>query len=203
MHSASARTCEGENSGLGGASADRVYAFSPPQLAATPSRSRQLDAVVYVASDCRNVSGSCLAAADEAFIGNAEEITLVSEEPPTYIIIDGYSGFSNITKLQSGDRQVRQTRCTPDCAGKSCGDDGCGGQCGACIVPGDICDPTDPATVQGPVILLEPFARSPTFKASGSTVNATNLYAYSYEECPGTDSGAGDGSNDRIPPRGR
>ena len=29
--------------------------------------------------------------------------------------------------------------CTPDCAGKSCGTDGCGGTCGACPPPTDMC----------------------------------------------------------------
>ena len=31
------------------------------------------------------------------------------------------------------------TACVPNCAGKSCGDDGCGGSCGACM-PGQSCE---------------------------------------------------------------
>ena len=198
-----ANECAGETSGLGGASADRVYAFSPPVAGNyTVSVTSNFDAVVYVASDCGNVSGSCLAAADEAFIGNAEEITLYfPKSPPTYIIIDGYSNFSNITGNYNLEiDKYSNPGCTPDCAGKSCGDDGCGGQCGACIVPGDICDPTGACNSPGAGdSCSEPFVvESLPFKASGSTVNATNLYAYSYEECPGTDTGAGDGSNDHV-----
>ena len=30
-------------------------------------------------------------------------------------------------------RKKRKKRCTPACAGKTCGDDGCGGSCGACF----------------------------------------------------------------------
>lgn len=32
----------------------------------------------------------------------------------------------------TGDCPVCQANCTPDCAGKECGDDGCGGLCGTC-----------------------------------------------------------------------
>ena len=31
--------------------------------------------------------------------------------------------------------------CTPDCTGKACGDDGCGGSCGACSGETPVCDP--------------------------------------------------------------
>jgi hypothetical protein len=34
-----------------------------------------------------------------------------------------------------------QCGCTADCTGKQCGDDGCGGDCGACTT-GDLCSPT-------------------------------------------------------------
>ena len=29
--------------------------------------------------------------------------------------------------------------CMPDCSGKTCGDDGCGGSCGDCTTPGQVC----------------------------------------------------------------
>jgi len=32
--------------------------------------------------------------------------------------------------------------CTPDCAGKECGADGCGGSCGTCVAP-EACDASD------------------------------------------------------------
>jgi len=195
--------CSGENSGLGGSSADRVYAFSPPVAGNyTISLTSGFDAVLYVASDCNNIAGTCLAATDEAFVGNAEEITLyVPKSPPTYIFVDGYSNFSNIT----GSYELKVDKysnpgCTPDCAGKSCGEDGCGGQCGACTNPGEVCDPTGSCNSPGAGdSCAEPFVvESIPFTANGSTIDATNLYAYSYEECPGTDSGAGDGSSDHV-----
>jgi hypothetical protein len=31
--------------------------------------------------------------------------------------------------------------CTPNCAGKACGPNGCGGQCGACTIAGQSCNP--------------------------------------------------------------
>jgi hypothetical protein len=38
-----------------------------------------------------------------------------------------------------GDCGPREASCTPDCAGRACGDDGCGGTCGSC--GGGACDP--------------------------------------------------------------
>jgi hypothetical protein len=195
--------CEGEASGLGGASADRVYAFSPPVAGNyTVSLQSNYDAVLYIVSDCKDVANTCLGASDEAFVGNPEEITLyVPKSPPTYIIVDGYSNFSNIfgtfdLKVTKYDNQG----CTPDCIGKTCGDDGCGGQCGACTNPGEVCDPTGTCNSPGAGdSCMEPFmVESFPFVANGSTVGATNLYAYSYEECPGTDTGSGDGSSDHV-----
>ena len=36
--------------------------------------------------------------------------------------------------------KVGRCQCLPDCAGKECGDDGCGGACGECLGPNEMCD---------------------------------------------------------------
>lgn len=53
--------------------------------------------------------------------------------------------------------------CTPDCAGKVCGEDGCGGTCGACgadqgcaSVMGTCKDANQPGTCTSPLPLLQP-----------------------------------------------
>ena len=40
--------------------------------------------------------------------------------------------FAEPPGQEAGYYCVQQPDCTPDCAGKACGDDGCGGSCGAC-----------------------------------------------------------------------
>jgi len=53
----------------------------------------------------------------------------------------------------------RQDNCTPNCAGRACGDDGCGGSCGACggamgCTPGGTCaDATGAGTCASPHLL--------------------------------------------------
>ncbi len=50
-----------------------------------------------------------------------------------YVLVDGYQG--NVSRFD-----LSLECCTPSCAGKNCGDDGCGGSCGECS-EGEFCDP--------------------------------------------------------------
>ncbi|MFO0630836.1 MAG: lysyl oxidase family protein [Polyangiales bacterium] len=63
-----------------------------------------------------------------------------------YLLVDGYNG------QQQGpfDLSVRFVRdCVPQCDGKYCGDDGCGGSCGACGA-GQVCSPSSNRCVSDP-----------------------------------------------------
>jgi len=58
---------------------------------------------------------------------------------------------------------LADTSCTPDCTGKACGDDGCGGECGTCPAgqgcasAAGLCKPADqPGTCAKPFPLLDP-----------------------------------------------
>lgn len=195
--------CPGEASGLGGASNDRFYAFKPPVAGNYKvSLSTNFDAVLYVASDCQDVPGTCLGAADVAFIANPEELVLFFPANSfTTIVVDGYSNWSDasgtftlaITKFDNGG-------CTPSCSGKECGPNGCGAFCGVCSSASESCGPTgqcgDPDVGQScedPVNVA-----SIPFVAEATTEGASNLYEFGYGECPGTSSGAGNKSGDHV-----
>jgi hypothetical protein len=45
-----------------------------------------------------------------------------------HFVVDGYSGDAGAYSINVKCKST----CKPDCAGKMCGDDGCGGECGAC-----------------------------------------------------------------------
>jgi hypothetical protein len=54
---------------------------------------------------------------------------------------DGCGGTLNCGACQLGwacDKGV--CKCTPNCTGKACGSDGCGGSCGTCPFPNDVCE---------------------------------------------------------------
>ena len=195
--------CPGESSGLGGGSSDRVYAFKPPMSGNyTITLTSDFDSVLYAVGDCGNVNATCLGASDEVFVNKVETLTLyVSNKEPTYIIVDGYSGFSNI----AGNYKLKiapysNPGCTPKCAGKTCGPDGCGAFCGSCTQPGTACDPTGTCSAEGTgESCLQPFViPSLPFEATGDTTGASKLYAFGMGACPGADGAAGDGSSDHV-----
>ncbi len=59
--------------------------------------------------------------------------------------IGGWNGYG--CAVQQGFQDICQARykacvtCVPSCAGKQCGDDGCGGSCGTCVGCGGTADP--------------------------------------------------------------
>ena len=102
------------------------------------------DPLFYVVTDCEAIGASCLAAADSADSGAAEEVTLTADEGETiYIIVDSASGDAE------GDYELEVTPCDPSCGDAVCGADACGGSCGVCgagtvcgsgsCLPGDTC----------------------------------------------------------------
>ncbi len=52
------------------------------------------------------------------------------------------AGMDAVEEVKTPDTVdlVEEDVCVPDCDGKECGDDGCGGQCGSCPGCGDQCD---------------------------------------------------------------
>jgi hypothetical protein len=60
------------------------------------------------------------------FVNGAVSIQPVTGTHDLYLVgVDGTEGIANFDYLVAG-------ACVPDCSGKACGSDGCGGTCGAC-----------------------------------------------------------------------
>jgi|GEM_PF-1416032 len=123
--------------GWGAASGDIVFEFTPTVTAYYPIDADYdvyWDHVLYVGTSCGDVTEStCVASSDP---GSVEP--LLEAGTTYYIVIDGYSD----TTSQSGNYTftVGDASCTPDCSGKVCGDDGCGGVCGPGCGPGQFCE---------------------------------------------------------------
>ena len=79
----------------------------------------------YVTSNCTDIKNSCLTGA--LGFGQKElgpQYAKVSKGQEVFLIVDADS--------QGGDYTIEVTACTPNCSGKQCGNDGCGGVCGYC-----------------------------------------------------------------------
>ncbi|MBT9557441.1 MAG: hypothetical protein IV100_15480 [Myxococcales bacterium] len=109
-----------------GASPERLYRFTADR--ATLVRfSVESDAALLLAV----LADGCDDAA--CVMGRPWEASLaVADGESRTVLVDGLDG-------DSGAFRLRAECCTPSCAGKSCGDDGCGGSCGTCG-GGEVCD---------------------------------------------------------------
>jgi hypothetical protein len=113
--------------GIGGGSFDSSTSSSPRFTCASPGL---LTVTVRAATGgggkCTNDTASVQLVCDNSDTGNG-------------------SGFGSGPSAQSGstdnsnNNQGSSSGCVPNCGGKLCGDDGCGGSCGACG-PGGACD---------------------------------------------------------------
>ena len=208
--------CPGMSSGYGATSADVVYAFT----AAETARHRfTLDATfdgnLYVVEDCEDVAGTCLAAHRRS--SGAENILVdLTMGQQVFVVVDGASNSGN----SRGSYALRADICAPDCDGKQCGDDGCGGTCGACggglrcvdeptchpipyvcvghaeceVIPvGERCEL--PFEVDGEVDGEVDFL---PFSASGTTKSFHDEYAFGSGQCPGESSGYGGSAADVV-----
>ena len=119
--------CEGLDD-AGGGSNDQVYSYTP---AADGIYSVEIDgnydAAIYLATTCDDIATTCLLGADAAGTGEQVYANLTADTM-VYIVVDGWSDSENI----SGDYTLNVSLCTPSCEGKTCGSDGCGGDCGEC-----------------------------------------------------------------------
>jgi hypothetical protein len=188
--------CPGDALGSGAGSNDEVYRFEPSTdgVYTIDLTSADFNAVLYVVSDCADESGTCLGA---AYYG--EDLLLELEQGQTYfIIVDGVSNDSDASGLY--DISV-SAPCSPSCSGKECGDDGCGSTCGECA-HGEICNVDTCETAPTGDQCVDPFeidAGNLPDVLSGDTTDASNRYAWGYDQCPAADmAGYGGGSNDEV-----
>ena len=125
-----------------------------------------------------------------------------------YLAAEFYANFVFGFTATSADNNGNGTPdacevCAASCEGKVCGDDGCGGTCGACdasaicSTSGTVCQP-EGDTCQNPLVVGPAVPAT----AQGSTVDFNPNYGYSEGVCPGEEGswGGGDeaGSNDVV-----
>ena len=123
--SAPDNACYASSLGLYGA--EVVYAYTAGQavtLALTLSGYDNKPSL-YVATDCADIKNSCLSGAlgfGQSTLGPS--YAAVAKGQTAFIIVDADGA--------GGDFTLEVKKCTPNCQGKVCGTDGCGGTCGDC-----------------------------------------------------------------------
>ncbi|MFH1531665.1 MAG: hypothetical protein ABIK09_13145 [Pseudomonadota bacterium] len=132
----SAGSCPPETGGWGQNAPDQVYALLPTytQDYHITLTGANFDSNLYVVSDCGDVNANCIAGDEDICSNCTEDVTVALTAGATYyIIVDGFSGASNVGAY------TLTVDCVPDtCSdlGYECGswDDGCGGtvDCGGC-----------------------------------------------------------------------
>ena len=175
-----------------------MYRFVPPQDDTYDIMLETSAALaVYVVVDCVDPDGGCVAVDALAPISTGLPMQAGAEH---FIVVDGASNDADV----SGDYTLTITGesfggCVPECAGKECGANGCGGNCGICS--GNLaCSPSGecvPGTA-GDVCELPFIVDGVPFVAVGDTSDATADYGYSKDACPGESSAHGAGSKDDV-----
>ncbi|MFO0750692.1 MAG: hypothetical protein U1F43_34235 [Myxococcota bacterium] len=175
----------------GAASKDVVYAFQSRGAGDYTFRvTGNFPVQLYVTRGCGN-GAECVAS------GARADVTLTADEV-VYITIDGIDAPAAV---EGNYTLVVEHTCTPQCDGKNCGADGCGGSCGTCAVPADVCSAeqvcTNPATVAGNTCASAFTVGALPFSGGGDTSKAWNEYLVDEAQCPGFVS-KGVGSSDQV-----
>ena len=195
--------CPPETGGWGQGANDEVYAFTAPSTGSyAVTLTGSFDTNLYVITDCADPSGSCLAGDEDACTGCTEELAVtLTAGQAVYVIVDGWSNsspgggtYTLTISLEGG--------CVPDCAGKACGDNGCGGSCGECGA-GDVCNDGGacvPESTGGEGDTCETAftVGALPFTAEGDTSDASPDYGYDSGVCPPETGGWGKGANDEV-----
>ena len=114
---------------VGAGNPDVVYAYTPKTDGMF--NVQVLGKSAYVLGDCSQAAKSCTGIA-----GSSAPIQVAGKAgTATFIVIDGSTQYD-------ADYVLNVTPCVPQCTGKTCGADGCGGTCGTCS-GGQTCDQTD------------------------------------------------------------
>jgi hypothetical protein len=128
-YSAPEAACPGQTYAYGDGGSDVVYSITPTENAkyifSIPLAGADFDASLYIVNDCSDIADACVGGSEVIGLGG-ESVTAALEQGTTYyLIVDGY-------KANQGNFTLKVALCTASCNGKSCGSDGCGGNCGEC-----------------------------------------------------------------------
>jgi len=185
--------CEGETWGEGDEGNDLIYELLTGVAGVYTFAFVGFDAAVYLVADCDNVDTTCVAASET--FGDDEEIVMsLGAEETYFFVVDGYSA-------NGGEFELAIDVCIPNCEGKDCGDDGCGGGCGVCG-EGEACD-SDGTCVAAAEAAGNTCAKAFVVDAlpysfSGNVAYSTNDYLFGDGECAGEEWGGGDEARDQV-----
>ena len=174
------------NSGAG--EADVFHRFVPPEAGDYQiSLKEGFMGRFSVLADCGEDASACL----DQGTGTETVVLALSQGVPVFVMVEGQGEYTlRIHKV-----------CVPQCENKACGDNGCGGVCGTCVAPADVCgaDHTclNPGETTGSSCGV-PFAVGALpFVGSGDTSEAYNHYSFGDDFCPGF-VGKGGASKDQV-----
>ncbi len=208
----------------GATSKDEVWAFTPKESAVyTFTVDAQFVTTFYVLTDCSLFTYDCFIEQDpgplvwwkvedkcsnpgdscqaiSTGIGVNQSVTskavFLDADQTYYIVVDGTSFNQDF----SGEYTLSVSEpCTPECDGKVCGPDGCGLTCGECDLGLECTALAQCVEVDGNTCETAFPIDSLPFEASGSTMDATNVYGLAKFTCPEQDKEQGGaGSNDEV-----
>jgi len=186
--------------GLAGDDApDVVYELtvaSAGKYVVTVSPDAAFDILLSVQAGCPGTSQQCLAGANTGGQGVAESVEVVlAASQSVYIFVDGAAAGDS----GEFDLAIEKVECTPNCAGKFCGPDGCGSQCGTCATE-EVCTdlgacvavPTNDTCDAAVVIDALPYSDE------GTLFGATANYAVGPNSCSGGPTSATYGSGPDV-----
>ncbi len=201
-------TCPGVTFQTGLGSADGVYAFTAPSAGAfTFTLGASFDSLLYVTTDCGDLAAGCLGAS-RVFSGNDRLVLPLEAGQTVFAVVDGTANVSNA----QGAYTLTVDACVPDCAGKACGDDGCGGSCGACQADQrcvtettcfplpSLCEATAAcqAVDQGDRCADPVLIDALPFQVTASNAGRFDDHAAPAGACPGLSSATGAGAADSV-----
>ncbi len=137
----------------------------------------QFDAVAYAKQDCAAFTKSCVPGNLVPAAMNASFDVPVEAGQTWHVIVDGMAGSAGAYTLD-----VDFATCKPNCAGKSCGSDGCGGSC----EKKGSCDDNDPCTTDGCNINTGACTHAPTTGACNDGDACTTSDACAAGTCSGS-----------------
>jgi hypothetical protein len=118
---------------------EQVYTFTIDRVVGIDARMSGFDTVLDLRlAACQDTAATVACSDDATPPGtNGSRIATMLQPGTYYLIADGYNSLAGGPFTLS----VRFTDgCVPQCDGRFCGDDGCGGQCGECA-DGEACTP--------------------------------------------------------------
>ncbi len=129
--------CHGFQTTRGELSPDEAWSFTPDETGPyVVTLDPTFNAALYVASGCPDIADTCLAGLPATFASEPVRVLLQLDGGIEYsIVVDGADGLPET----AGTYTLGVAACVPDCEGKQCGSDGCGGSCAPCAAD-EFCD---------------------------------------------------------------